>query len=689
MALFKRTSGSDKRGLLARLGRDATGNVFAMTAAAVVPMIGVVGGAIDASRMYMTRSRLQAACDSAVLSGRKAMTTLTLGDAEKAQARAMFNFNFQDSDFGTTGTLFTPTGESNGRVNGAASTSVPMTLMKVFGFQNRAVSVNCSADIQIPNIDIVFVLDVTGSMDETVSGTRKIDALQSAMGRFYDEIFTRVGAAGANRVRYGFVPYSQTVNVSRLFTSTSATTAGQTNGEAPLSHLAGTMTVESRMANFSAETKSTVTADTTASPIEFSQTFSDTDTDSHKPFEASSSDVENINESDCNRYVVNTDFEHDDDWYNLYPTSGSDDAPILYAVNSTDTTATRTEPAQNSFWKITFSKVSGSDNKKLKPCVRRVKWTKQKRTNVVVYEFENYTYQPVTLPSANFRDGGTVTYVREVESDYVPTQAGSFNMIEMAAWSDPGDDLKTSTTRWDGCIEERDSVATDDWSPIPTDAWDLNSLAGGTTAQTRWRPVFDNLTWNRGRQGNLTSTDPYLSRPGYSCPTSTVRNLKNWTEAEFDAYVTTLDPPVGFTYLDVGMIWGLRLIAPQGIWGARNLTGVGGGQISRHLIFLTDGQPVSQADTYSSYGVERMSRRVVGSNSLSDAAQRHEDRFHAMCDSMRGTVTIWTIAFDTPDGDILERCADPGRAKTASDSASLNSVFTEIANDISDLRLVQ
>jgi Flp pilus assembly protein TadG len=51
-------------GVLSRLLRDQKGNVLAITAAAVIPMIGVIGGAVDISRIYLAKSRLQAACDA-------------------------------------------------------------------------------------------------------------------------------------------------------------------------------------------------------------------------------------------------------------------------------------------------------------------------------------------------------------------------------------------------------------------------------------------------------------------------------------------------------------------------------------------------------------------------------------------------------------------------------------------------
>ncbi|HEU4650982.1 MAG TPA: TadE/TadG family type IV pilus assembly protein, partial [Croceibacterium sp.] len=174
-------------GILRKLLSDTKGNVLAITAAATIPMLGVIGGAVDISRVYLVKSRVQAACDSAVLAGRKAMTTLTYTTAAQTRARNMFNFNFQDADYGTTSTTFTTTANAQGVVSGTASTTVPMVLMNVLGVQPTGVSVTCSADIQIPNIDVVFVLDVTGSMNDCPDGNcnnspsgevRKIESLR-------------------------------------------------------------------------------------------------------------------------------------------------------------------------------------------------------------------------------------------------------------------------------------------------------------------------------------------------------------------------------------------------------------------------------------------------------------------------------------------------------------------------------
>jgi Flp pilus assembly protein TadG len=50
-----------------RLLHDTAANTLAIAAAAMVPLMAMVGGGIDASRYYMAAARLQAACDAGAL----------------------------------------------------------------------------------------------------------------------------------------------------------------------------------------------------------------------------------------------------------------------------------------------------------------------------------------------------------------------------------------------------------------------------------------------------------------------------------------------------------------------------------------------------------------------------------------------------------------------------------------------
>jgi Flp pilus assembly protein TadG len=119
-------------GLLGRLARDQRGASLAIVAASVVPIIGVIGGAMDLSRIYLAKSRIQQACDASVLAGRRSMVGLTWSTASEATAREFFTSNFPAGKYGSTGTGIVYNVNSEGSVSGVASGQMPMTLMRVF-----------------------------------------------------------------------------------------------------------------------------------------------------------------------------------------------------------------------------------------------------------------------------------------------------------------------------------------------------------------------------------------------------------------------------------------------------------------------------------------------------------------------------------------------------------------------------
>ncbi|WP_159872945.1 pilus assembly protein [Novosphingobium sp. 9U] len=211
-------------GWLRRLGRDQRGNTFLIVAAAVIPMLAVIGGGVDISRGYLSRTRLQQACDAGVLATRKKIggTVITTGiiptDANAVGTR-FFNLNFQDGAYGTTGRTFAMTLSSDYTINGSASVSVPTSVMKLFSVDTLPVSVNCSAQFHYANTDIMMVLDVTGSMNDTNPGdsSSKISVLRQTVKDFYASIESN--KTQGTRIRYGFVPYSTNVNVGSLLQS--------------------------------------------------------------------------------------------------------------------------------------------------------------------------------------------------------------------------------------------------------------------------------------------------------------------------------------------------------------------------------------------------------------------------------------------------------------------------------------
>jgi Flp pilus assembly protein TadG len=214
-----------------RLVRDTEGATLALTAAAVLALIGMVGGAIDIGRSYMAQSRLQQACDAGALAARKAMAGESLTDADKAVGYRFFDFNFPAGTFGvnlTSRAYVQPTntaGTPQAVVSGIVIAEVPTTLMRVFGNDAIDLQINCSSKMDIANADVAMVLDVTGSMDghmrmsSSSSGTEsRLSALRKSVKAFYDAL--GAGRAGGDlskgRIRYAFVPYGTVVNTGYL-----------------------------------------------------------------------------------------------------------------------------------------------------------------------------------------------------------------------------------------------------------------------------------------------------------------------------------------------------------------------------------------------------------------------------------------------------------------------------------------
>lgn len=220
---------------LGRLIFDIGGNTLVIMAMAMIPLTALAGSAVDMARLYVVKVRLQQACDAGALAGRKFMTDTTFDDNAKLQATNFFKNNFTEGWFGTSAVNFTPTLTADNQVSGSATATVPMVVMQAFGKEPVALNVACQARLEVADVDVMFVLDTTGSMAcattetncsnpaisySTPSGTRyyiqekstsRIKALRLAVVDFYDAL--EAAADPSTHLRFGFMPYSSTVNV--------------------------------------------------------------------------------------------------------------------------------------------------------------------------------------------------------------------------------------------------------------------------------------------------------------------------------------------------------------------------------------------------------------------------------------------------------------------------------------------
>jgi Flp pilus assembly protein TadG len=221
-------TGQASRGFLARLRRDRGGNTLTIVAAALIPLCAMIGSGVDMSRAYLARNRLRQACDAGALAGRRLLTTTQVTDAVRTEATNYFRFNFPTGTMQAAPYTLDMSVPQAGTLAISTSTTIPTTIMKMFGYDTLSINAECRATQDFINTDIMMVFDLSGSMNCAPGGAgdcggteqpgSKIQALRDAAISFYDTLKTAQDQLHANslRMRYGFVNYNSTVNVGRL-----------------------------------------------------------------------------------------------------------------------------------------------------------------------------------------------------------------------------------------------------------------------------------------------------------------------------------------------------------------------------------------------------------------------------------------------------------------------------------------
>lgn len=616
--------------VMGRLRNDKRGSTLAMMAIALVPLSLMVGSGIDTARLYVVKARLQQACDAGVLAGRKAMVSSaspTLDSAAATQATTFFTNNFKSNWMSTNTVSFTPTKTTDQQVHGVASATVPMTITGFFA-SPVPLTVTCEARYDIADTDIMFVLDTTGSMACSTSGSctggtdsytrpdgttgyharevsgSKISGLRTSVLNFYDTIAANVDTS--THVRYGFVTYTSTVNAGYSL---------------PQSSIVDTWHYQSR--------KIVGDANNTSSPTTNTQT--------------------GVGQTNCNNMAGRT------------PATGF----------TSSGQATR----------ITTSWSNGSGG----TCVITTQPLKP-----------TWSYRQVTYDTSQFKTGATVDDPSKVDN---------------------------STSKWQGCVEERDTTPTATFDPdnLPPD---LDPDLAASDDSTKWRPMWPQVEYYRGNNtsvdysGNVilpatpasgfvfgdysytggsyaqtyTSTGLAINlQGGYVSCGKPVSRLAVMSRSDVSNYVNASDfVPQGGTYHDTGMIWGTRMIAPNGIFGSDTAAWPGRNTPNRYIVFMTDGDMAPNLNIYGMYGMEYYDKRVTGTSGTGNDTNYHNARFVAECAAAKArNIKVFVIGFGQTLTTELTQCASPGKAYYASDNTALDAAFQDIAKQVALLRISQ
>ncbi len=658
-----------QKGFLSRLGRNEAGNVLAMTAAATFPLLGMVGGAVDMARMYAVKSRLQAACDAGALAGRRVMGNGAWSDnsnAANTSAEKAFALNFESGSFGSQNETRSFT-ESGGTVTGAVSAQVPMTIMRLFGRPTKTISVTCDGMMRIPNTDVMFVLDNSGSMACLISESfcsnnatnrarydAKINGLKRAVKCFYEalakqdiddvtpaECGTTANPSGglSNNVqlRFGFVNYDHMVNTGKLLPNdyfvNSATYQSRephyldvqawslgTEGSTSWGSWSSAPTNLGNSSTYSGWSDISGGGSVTVNGTSYTKQPGGKNSTTCPQLNNANGIVEYTNSG------ANVQTAVEQSRTNSPPTHPASSQTVTY--NQDDD---RTAVGYRYKWNTSSNKCrlqkSGNYNYSLtRSGTSSVPITWTPHTTI-----DYWTYKAVSLNVSALKNGGS-NWNSSVDLPLSETNGATVKL----SGSNSNTTLKVlanMSASWAGCIQERrtflntDGNPSDDWnsypsSPATANDMDIDGVPSTSDDNTRWAPALDSAVWARrtGGSGTETTADvtgtTSLSRNlGFSnCGVTPSRKLTQYTgttgaDAMRD-YVNTLIPN-GNTYHDIGLLWGARLMSPTGIFASENATTPGGAQIQRHMIFMTDGDTANTFNNYASYGIEWWDRRQV------------------------------------------------------------------------------
>ena len=617
-------------GALRRLAGDRAGNTLGMIAAGMFPLLALVGGAIDMGRGYLAETRLQQACDAGVLAARKKLGSGAVGfgvdnSGVEDVGHRFFNLNFRDGAYGTENRDFDVTINPDTTIDGTATVEVPTTIMNLFGYSRLDLQVSCGAKLDSTDTDVMLVLDVTGSMNETNPGDTKprIEILRDVILDFHTELENNKQENA--RIRYGFLPYSTNVNVGHLLKD---------------EWVVSEWTYQSRRMLGSGNTSGYYTSWTASSPI--SGTVNRT---VHATYAATlSGGVYTCPTVPANTLTSNTVLVSNTSAAYAGPPAGTQYISTyqrtrngnVYSVSLSGTTCTVNKEAYTSY-------------------IDTYKYFQTPALQIGT----NWQYRPEKVNVSGWRTGSNGCI--EERDTYI---IDDYSAVDLSRALDLNIDLVPtagdSKTQWRPQYPKLIFGRAKKWDNSGN--FDLASAA--TTAEY---------------------IAPWVANTA-ACP-SPARALAEMDSQAVTDYVATLKAG-GSTYHDIGMIWGARLLSPTGPFAAENANPADGRPTSRNIVFLTDGQTSALDISYSSYGFEPLDRRRWAPGSALSLTQTIEQRFSFACqEAKKKNITVWIVAFGTSLNPIMEECAGPGKAFQANDSDELNEIFKKIATSMSDLRL--
>jgi Flp pilus assembly protein TadG len=189
-------------------GRARDGNVAVIVVIAAIPMVSVMGMAIDYTRAVSARSAMQEAADAAALMVAQDAATLTPAQLT-TKAQTYFNALYKANDVTSLSVVATyaPNSGTGSTVLINVSGNMPTDFMQIAGVTQMALNTSSTATWGNTKLRVALALDNTGSMAQA----GKMPALQGGATSLIDTLSAT--ATNPGDVYISIVPFANEVNM--------------------------------------------------------------------------------------------------------------------------------------------------------------------------------------------------------------------------------------------------------------------------------------------------------------------------------------------------------------------------------------------------------------------------------------------------------------------------------------------
>jgi len=198
------------------LQRNRQGNVAIIFALAMMPIMAAAGIGVDLSRAYVVRAHLTQALDAAGLA--VAGAPGASDEYLETLAQDFFNANYPTSEIGVPGEL--QLNVEDNVVTLSAGATLPTALLGIFGIHEMDVASAIEVTRENKALEIVMVLDNTGSM----GSSGKLGAMKEAATSLVNILYG--DNPNPDKLHIGLVPFAAGVNVGTDFPTTALDMTG-------------------------------------------------------------------------------------------------------------------------------------------------------------------------------------------------------------------------------------------------------------------------------------------------------------------------------------------------------------------------------------------------------------------------------------------------------------------------------